>query len=262
MENVYLYRGKRPSQGGRAVGEALGATVVKCKNANYALRNGHTVINWGNSGRIPGLLYDRRLVKIINDPDYVRVAANKLHTFVMLKAANVSVPEYTTTKHGVIDLDNGDTWFARTKLNGSAGAGIVIFKPRVDIIPDAPLYTKYIPAEYEVRVHAAKGPRGAYCFSFQQKLKKRDAPKDDGMIKNHDKGYVFVRNALTIPWNDRKACELEGEKALNALDLDFGAVDIIYANGKAYVLEVNTSPGVEGTTLDDYVAMLKGLING
>ena len=42
--------------------------------------------------------------------------------------------------------------------------------------------------------------------------------------------------------------------AIKALGLDFGAVDIIYneAEDQHYVLEVNTAPGLEGTTLQKY----------
>jgi D-alanine-D-alanine ligase-like ATP-grasp enzyme len=44
--------------------------------------------------------------------------------------------------------------------------------------------------------------------------------------------------------------------------LDFGAVDVIYnrAQDKAYVLEVNTAPGLEGSTLDNYVEAIQKVL--
>ena len=48
--------------------------------------------------------------------------------------------------------------------------------------------------------------------------------------------------------------------AVDSLGLDFGAVDIIWneSEDQYYVLEVNTAPGVEGTTLQKYTeAILK-----
>jgi glutathione synthase/RimK-type ligase-like ATP-grasp enzyme len=42
--------------------------------------------------------------------------------------------------------------------------------------------------------------------------------------------------------------------AVSALGLDFGAVDIIWneREDKCYVLEVNTAPGLQGSTLENY----------
>ena len=54
-----------------------------------------------------------------------------------------------------------------------------------------------------------------------------------------------------------------GIDAVSALGLDFGAVDIIEdADGKLYVLEVNTAPGLEGQTLTLMAEALKELIDG
>jgi D-alanine-D-alanine ligase-like ATP-grasp enzyme len=41
--------------------------------------------------------------------------------------------------------------------------------------------------------------------------------------------------------------------------LDFGAVDVIWneKQQRAYVLEVNTAPGLEGQTVDDYARGIK-----
>lgn len=52
------------------------------------------------------------------------------------------------------------------------------------------------------------------------------------------------------------------EQSLNAIGvigLDFGAVDVIWNQQKqmAYVLEINTAPGLEGTTLENYIKAFK-----
>jgi hypothetical protein len=47
----------------------------------------------------------------------------------------------------------------------------------------------------------------------------------------------------------------EGREAMAALELDFGAVDILHQppNGGVWVLEVNTCPGLENGTLSKYL---------
>ena len=50
--------------------------------------------------------------------------------------------------------------------------------------------------------------------------------------------------------------------AVKALGLDFGAVDCcLDLNGNPYVFEVNTGPGLEGTSFDKYVEAFKGVIS-
>ncbi|MNV71557.1 Ribosomal protein S6--L-glutamate ligase [compost metagenome] len=46
--------------------------------------------------------------------------------------------------------------------------------------------------------------------------------------------------------------------ACEVLGLDFGAVDVALGkDGKVYVFEVNTAPGIEGTCLEAYVNAFK-----
>src|SRR5690606_32924060 len=75
------------------------------------------------------------------------------------------------------------------------------------------------------------------------------------MIRNHRNGFIFQRNEITIPAD----VEVQATKAFEASGLDFGAVDVIWNEheGRAYVLEINSAPGLEGTTLDNYVAAFK-----
>ena len=53
------------------------------------------------------------------------------------------------------------------------------------------------------------------------------------------------------------------EKAVKALGLDFGAVDCcIDVKKKAWVIECNTGPGLEGSSLEAWVKALKDLLSG
>ena len=68
-------------------------------------------------------------------------------------------------------------------------------------------------------------------------------------------GFIFARNEIQIP----EDVTVQATKAFEITGLDFGAVDVIYneRQSAAYVLEINTAPGLEGTTDTDYAQMLR-----
>jgi len=69
------------------------------------------------------------------------------------------------------------------------------------------------------------------------------------MIRSNKMGWKFSK-VNTVPEN----IEVEAIKAVKALNLNFGAVDCcINNNNKVFIIEVNTGPGLEGTTFDNYV---------
>jgi D-alanine-D-alanine ligase-like ATP-grasp enzyme len=72
----------------------------------------------------------------------------------------------------------------------------------------------------------------------------------DWKVRNHAGGFIYSHQNIEVPHDVI-------EQALFAYyetGLDFGAVDVIWneREGKAYVLEINTAPGLEGTTLTKY----------
>lgn len=247
----FLYTGNRYSESGKLVARGLGIPRIKTEGSKYRPRYSDVIINWGSSTLIPNVSFDG----YINHPEKVRAAVNKLHCFEVLGGLGVSIPEYTTRFETVQALvRNGETWLARTNVTGSGGDGIVVLSGNVDI-PYAPLYVQYVPKKYEVRIHVADGK----AFDWQQKMNAVGQAQQNWMIRSHGNGFVFARNDTTIPEQYLELCEQEAIAAVDALGLDFGAVDVVFneRRNKAYVLEVNTAPGLENTTLDNYVQMFK-----
>lgn len=209
---------------------------------------GHVVINWGSSSapdRLAGATF-------INHPRNVKVAGNKLLTFERLKDAlddqPVSAPEYTTDYATACEwVTSGITIVCRTKLNGHSGAGIILAAREEDVVVDCPLYVKYIKKAKEFRVHVAFNE----VIDVQAKRKRADYEGEtDFAIRNHQNGWVYCRENIEEPADLRE----QALRAILTLGLDFGAVDIIYNQhyNRCYVLEVNTAPGLEGTSVTNY----------
>lgn len=238
-----IYPYKMGSKGAKALADALG--IKQLKHEGKLIR-GHVVINWGASR----INRDIPEGDILNWPSAVAKASNKLETFKALTAANVSVPEWT------VDRVLSELWIhnekasivCRTKLNGHSGEGIVIAET-LDQLVDAPLYTRYIKKKEEYRIHVFQGD----AFFIQRKARKADVPDDqvNWKVRNLAGGFIFANKDVVVA----EEAKQQAIKAVSALGLDFGAVDIILGtDGVFYVLEVNTACGLEGTTLEKYVA--------
>lgn len=179
-----------------------------------------------------------------------RQTLDKIQQLTRLKNAQVSCPNFTTDRNQVGAL-GGKTVFARTLVNSTGGKGIVEFEVGGNV-PAAPLYTEYIPKKAEYRVHVFHGE----VIDVQQKKKKRDFDADarDVRVRNLANGYVYTRDGIVPPAGI-------GELAINAVNAvgyQYGAVDIIYneKRNQCFVLEVNSRPGLMGTTLDKYADAL------
>jgi glutathione synthase/RimK-type ligase-like ATP-grasp enzyme len=209
-----------------------------------------TVINWGNS-QPKGMVSNW-----INSPAKIRISNNKLLAFQKLKEHNVSIPDFTTsTEEAQAWVNNGHLVFARTKLSGHSGDGIVVCDANTPI-PNAPLLVKYVKKAAEYRVHVAFGE----VIDEQAKRKRKDFNGEvSNQIRSHQNGWVYCRKGFL---NDGRRNEV-AIASVAALGLDFGAVDIIYNQKKDqyYVLEVNTAPGLEGETLFIYFNTFYSYLN-
>jgi glutathione synthase/RimK-type ligase-like ATP-grasp enzyme len=251
---MYLYN--QGSQGGKALARGLG---VKClrhgERSTFKGGPNSTVINWG-SGDLPQFNPGTR---IINRPQLVSEMTNKKTAFIKFHANGVRVPQFTTEKQTAQHwVDDGKMVFARTVLNGHSGAGIVIMDPDNgdNYNTQAPLYTLYVPKEDEFRVHIVN----KQVILIQRKgLKEefRGQPDVNWKVRNLANGFIFARNDIVVP-EDVTAQSLA---AISASGLDFGAVDVVFnrARREAYVLEINTAPGLVGSTVDDYANALRNI---
>lgn len=254
---IKFYAYNMGSQSVKLLCDKMDVYQIKHQGSRYRPRIKDVLINWG-SHAIPPQLRD---MHVINDPEFTRVVSDKgLYASKIDYDAFRSI-EFTTSMAVAEEWKlRGCTVVARTILNGHEGNGIKIIKPD-DPMVHAPLYSKYQPKEREYRVHVVDG----VAIKVQQKLRSRDlgpAPDDGFLVRNTANGFRFC-TVNECP-EDVKA------QAINAcrhFKLDFGGVDVIYkearrlADAKAYVVEINSAPGIEGTTVDAYATALTQLAN-
>src|SRR5574337_590560 len=220
-------------------------------NPNFIRRGVRTLVNWGCSRS------DVHCDRIFNQFDRVAVASNKLSTFQALKdAEGVRIPEFTADKTEAIGwFNSGKLVVARHKLTGHSGAGIQMVgfdndeDEGVPIPWDAPLFVRYVKKQKEFRVHVAFGE----VIDVQEKRQRADVPEEfvrNFQVRNHHTGWVYCRENIEEPGGMRGMALA----TVARLGLDFGAVDIIYNRHQdaCYVLEVNSAPGLEGTTVTKY----------
>lgn len=248
VAKVRVYPYKQGSRSAKVLAEALEGKVLKHVGSKYRPRAGDFVINWG-AGGIGNFQPATTLNARVGD------AANKLTAFQRMRANGVRIPPFATSKREVLD-NHLEGWpvVCRTKLTGHSGEGIVIAENK-DQLVEAPLYTKYVKKKDEYRVHVLRDK----AFFIQRKARKLDVENPNWQVRNLAGGFVFV---------EVREDEVHGDvvqqalAAVQALNLDFGGVDVIWNEGerKAYVLEVNTACGLEDRTAEHYVRAFVHLI--
>lgn len=255
----YVYPYKQGSKSARAIANALGGRVLRVQGGTYKPRTGDVVINWGHSSPERDIGASRLLNQAVD----ISFISNKKLAFQVFQREGVPIPRYSADKTVTWQ---GDT-VVRHKLTGHSGEGIEIVRAGAPL-PDAPLYVEYIKKEDEYRVHVGvrtsetedgTGDAGTSIISIQRKARRLETPDEEvnWRVRNHDNGFVYVRGGVNPP----PAVMDAASRALVASGLDFGACDILWneKQQRAYCLEINTAPGLEGQTVIDYANFFKGL---
>lgn len=243
----------RPSHGARELANALGIKQgARRSNRRYS----GTVINWGCLD-----LPDRfGSAAVINTPEAIAETSNKLTFFKKMKDTKLC-PWFTEDRDAAAKkIDDGKRIVCRRVLSGSSGIGITI-SDRERPLVDAPLYVEYIPKDSEWRVHVFRMVQGPVCVDVQRKARSSEVSSEDcnWEVRNLEGGFIYKRFDINPP----KEVLSVATKCMEHLALDFGAVDVIYnkKQDRAYVLEVNSAPGLEGTTVIKYAKAMKDMLH-
>lgn len=254
----------------KLIAEELGCLCVRNgmkyrRSRIRGIRLGDVMINYGL-----GVKFNESVLQTVNPRHAVASASDKLGALQTMAAAGVPVPEHSVN---LADLNREKPIFGRSRTH-TRGKDIEIIRPGCDPLYAHAFYVEYVKPRKEWRVHVF---RGEIIFA-QNKFRTDESFKesmvaaglvdtnteDAGMfafvsnhVRNHSYGWRFNRlnDINNVPSNVRSA----SINAVDALGLDFGAVDVISygrdENGlrRASVLEINTAPALEGESLNSYV---------
>jgi hypothetical protein len=237
--------------GSQSAKDLANALDIKRIKPTFVRKLRHIIINWGKQSNTQvGFIQGKDL----NNPSAVARACNKLLTFTSLSNKSY-LPIWCTDKGTALELLSiYGKIYCRTNLTGHSGSGIVIAEFPEQLV-DAPLYTVNAKHKDEYRVHVFKGE----VIDVQKKKRKLDFEGISASgIRNLANGWVYARNDVTIPSEVTNAAI----DAVSSLGLDFGAVDIGWNQhlAKAILFEVNTAPGLVGTTLEKYTEAFKNYL--
>ncbi len=240
------------------------------QQSRFRGRRGDKIINWGKSDMQQGL---QGQAVVLNMPSACALASAKVHAFDTMLEAGVRCVERTTDREVAQGWkEQGNVVFARTMTRAHSGEGIRVFANetpqdlgQVDFstgnVCNAPLYTKGLMGRHrEFRIHVFKGK-----VIFVQLKKRRNGWRDletySNVVRNHGNGWIYASAPDTTAPN--ASAYNNAILAVSSLGLDFGAVDVMTHENEAWVLEVNTAPGLSGTTTRErYVRALTEWVNG
>src|SRR5688572_24633924 len=234
--------------------------LARALRLSISFRDGSTIrrrlnplphINWGWRAQEPGVV-DNYLNA---DP---RIAVSKVLTFEKLAAVGIPIPRWSKTLDELkAQLPSGRTIIARRDgLSGGKGMSLVVPATPAYEAP-ADFYVERLSCRREFRIHIFQG-------SVIHRQAKFVPHGFDGIARNWENGCYFTSEQLERFATEAELRDLEqlSIRSIEALGLDFGAVDILITRrgNKPYVLEVNTAPGLRsGATYVAYEGALRRL---
>lgn len=212
----------------RAYSNNNGENYQKQKLDTFSLEDSIT-IRWGNRIDFP----TNNGTIVYNKSENIEKGTNKKLSRELLLRNNVSCPLLYTP-------DSQNTTYpiiARPSVHAK-GKNFIVLKNREDFVnhyrrnsPNGWYYSQYIDKEREFRVHVAHSK----ILGIMEK------PRVEGQMAwnraiNHQAFTRVLQQDYILD-----VC-VQAAKATQVLGLDFAGVDVIFKDGKAYILELNTSP--------------------
>lgn len=183
-------------------------------------------------------------------------AVPKLTQYRYFTANSIPCPVWTQNAHLAKDWhSSGNVVYARKERITARGQGITLIYP-INKWPgeDFLVYTKYIPNDREFRVNIFEDK----FVNIREKLLLENYATRS-LVRSSDNGYTTTHH-LPIPDTLKERIKLLALAAAEISSSSFKGVDIIYNEDedKLYVLEVNSAPAIQGSSVGEYVSTMLG----
>lgn len=226
-----------PAPTSRLIARAMGISRFR-KRAEY-LNSAENLIRWGNTKtvNVSGLE--------LNPREAILLASNKPECRKKLLEAKIPVPKETEVEYPVVGRSKkhkaGDNFFycenaeevQRAKDNGAV------------------YFAQFYPKTNEYRVHVGGGR------VLLMSIKEGDKTQRVWNKKLSNFTFRHLRRSVWLNDPDLKKMCKKAKKAIKAVGLDFGAVDIMADAGDGYlpfvITEINTAPSLSPLAVQKYV---------
>lgn len=167
------------------------------------------------------------------------IIPNKRMVLDILKNNGISVPR-VINKAEINDYPKEKFPVLGRKIHHAKGQDVIFIKTKEDLVgidtSKIDYYVGYIPKWAEYRVHILDGIAKLVAVKIHED---KETAKHEP-VWNYDNGW----KQFTYTGEHEQALKEIGEKAVQVLGYDFGAVDIIRRDKDYYVLEINSAPAL------------------
>jgi len=214
--------------------------LFEYKADNIALKNS-ILIRWGT----------RENIKMENSIVYNKIvglenATNKLRSRELFIKNNVNCPKLVT----LFNILTTDLPIIARPFEHSKGRNFIVLDSIAAFIAHHNdkkfYYSQFIDKTREFRIHAGHNK----VIAVMEKSKPKENNIAWNRAQNDTDPFDYVK-WTTIDEQNLKCVLDVALKAIAAVELDFGGVDVMYKDGEAYALEVNTAPTLNTS---EYVA--------
>lgn len=245
------------------------------------------LIRFGSSTPVQRVFGKDKKVVEINTVESVKCSANKLLMKRAFQKMNVKSADWWTSsdanKTNFADGSGKNTNISALPypivakhIYGSRGTGNYLLHTQTELTnflkgKDLPRYIfeKFYDYSREYRLHVSANG----CFYTCRKMLKSDAPKEKRWFRNDSNSvWIMEDNTSFDKPSNWKAVEAECVKALKAVGLDVGAIDLRIQSAKTkegkrrdnpdfIVIETNSAPSFGEVTTKKYIEELPKIIN-